>query len=125
MTDNQLGFIFYDNNKDDVISTKQVNNFFRRVVAKAGLSMRGQHALRHTFATRCIEAGVSAEVLRKWLGHKNIHITLDTYEIAMMINNVILTKIEKDKSNSFEKQYGFTCPLQTSESITLKDTFSH
>lgn len=30
------------------------------------------------------------------------------YEIAMMINNVILTKIEKDKSNSFEKQYGFT-----------------
>lgn len=30
------------------------------------------------------------------------------YEIAMMINNVILTKIEKDNSSSFEKQYGFT-----------------
>lgn len=30
------------------------------------------------------------------------------YEIAMMINNVILTKIETDKSSSFEKQYGFT-----------------
>ena len=30
------------------------------------------------------------------------------YEIAMMINNVILTKIETDKSNSFEEQYGFT-----------------
>lgn len=26
----------------------------------------------------------------------------------MMINNVILTKIETDKSNSFEEQYGFT-----------------
>ena len=93
MTDNQLGFIFYDNNKDDVISTKQVNNFFRRVVAKAGLPMRGQHALRHTFATRCIEAGVSAEVLRKWLGHKNIHITLDTY--ADVFNSLHNKSIER------------------------------
>lgn len=30
------------------------------------------------------------------------------YEIAMMINNVILTKIETDRSSSFEKQYGYT-----------------
>lgn len=30
------------------------------------------------------------------------------YEIAMMINNVILTKIETDNSNTFEEQYGFT-----------------
>lgn len=30
------------------------------------------------------------------------------YEIAMMINNVILTKIETDNSSSFETQYGFT-----------------
>lgn len=30
------------------------------------------------------------------------------YEIAMMINNVILTRIEKDHTKSFEKQYGFT-----------------
>ena len=41
--------------------------------------MRGQHALRHSFATRCIEAGVSPLVLKNWLGHTNIHITLDTY----------------------------------------------
>ena len=33
------------------------------------------------------------------------------YEIAMMINNVILTKIETDKSYSFEEQYGFTSSL--------------
>ena len=30
------------------------------------------------------------------------------YEIAMMINNVILTKIETDKSSSFEEQYGLS-----------------
>jgi len=33
------------------------------------------------------------------------------YEIAMMINNVILTKIEKDNSRSFEEQYGFTSSI--------------
>lgn len=33
------------------------------------------------------------------------------YEIAMMINNVILTKIETDNSSTFEKYYGFTSSL--------------
>ena len=33
------------------------------------------------------------------------------YEIAMMINNVILTKIETDKSRRFEAQYGFTSSI--------------
>ena len=30
------------------------------------------------------------------------------YEIAMMINNIILTKIENDRTKSFEEKYGFT-----------------
>lgn len=33
------------------------------------------------------------------------------YEIAMMINNVILTKIENNRTESFEEQYGFTSSL--------------
>lgn len=33
------------------------------------------------------------------------------YEIAMMINNVILMKIENDCTKSFEKQYGFTSSI--------------
>ena len=37
------------------------------------------HMLRHTFATRCIEAGMSPVVLQKILGHKNIEVTLNTY----------------------------------------------
>lgn len=35
--------------------------------------------MRHSFATRCIEAGVPPVVIKNWLGHKDIHITLDTY----------------------------------------------
>lgn len=43
------------------------------------------------------------------------------YEIAMMINNVILTKIEKDHSKSFEQQYGFTSSISAQKTITFLD----
>jgi integrase len=79
MRDNPYGLVFYDYLKNDIVGTTQVSNFFRRITEKAGIPVTGQHALRHTFATRCIEAGVPAVVLKKWLGHTNIHITLDTY----------------------------------------------
>ena len=79
MKNNPAGTIFYDYQKKNVISTSQVCNFYKRICKSAGLDYYGQHALRHTFATRCIEAGVQPVVLKTWLGHTNIHITLDTY----------------------------------------------
>lgn len=77
--ENEYGLIFYDYFKNDLITTSQVNLFFGRVCKKCGIESFGQHSLRHTFATRCIEAGVPPIVLKNWLGHKDIHITLDTY----------------------------------------------
>ena len=37
------------------------------------------HALRHTFATRCFEAGMEAKSVQMFLGHFSISITLDLY----------------------------------------------
>lgn len=37
------------------------------------------HSLRHTFATRCAEAGVTAKVVQKWLGHSTLEMTLNVY----------------------------------------------
>lgn len=37
------------------------------------------HSLRHTYATRAIEAGVTPVVLQKLMGHTDVTITLNTY----------------------------------------------
>lgn len=37
------------------------------------------HSLRHTFGTRCIEAGMAPVVVQKLMGHTDISVTLNTY----------------------------------------------
>ena len=37
------------------------------------------HILRHTFSTRCIEAGMKPKTLQMLLGHSNIGITMNLY----------------------------------------------
>jgi len=37
------------------------------------------HTLRHTFATRCFEAGIPLEVISKELGHSDVSVTARTY----------------------------------------------
>ena len=93
---NPEGLIFYDFKKKGAITTNQVNGFFRRICAKAGIEYYGQHSLRHTFATRSIEAGITPVVLRTWMGHTNIHITLDTYaDVFERMNDDSVEKFDK------------------------------
>lgn len=37
------------------------------------------HTFRHTFATRCFEAGVDAKVVQSYLGHASLKMTMDLY----------------------------------------------
>lgn len=37
------------------------------------------HDLRHTFATRCLECGISLKVVQSWLGHSKIDTTASIY----------------------------------------------
>lgn len=50
--------------------------------------------LRHTYATRCIEASILAEVLQKLLGHKDIQTTINTY-------TTIFDKFKKEQVDKY------------------------
>ena len=96
MKSNPEGLIFYNQRRGSIINTNQVNSYFNRVAEKAGIDITGQHSLRHTFATRCIESGVPAVVLKKWLGHTDIHVTLDTYaDVFDRMNNGAIDKLDR------------------------------
>lgn len=57
-----------------------INSAFKRICKNAGITKPvNTHMLRHTFATRCIEAGVELPVLQALMGHANIQTTIDEY----------------------------------------------
>lgn len=66
---------------------------YHRLLKECGVEQVNYHALRHTFATRCVEAGVDVKSLSEILGHANVGITLGTYVHSSM--ELKRTQLEK------------------------------
>lgn len=64
------------------LTDDRVKRGFGRVITKAGVPRIRQHDLRHTFASHCIMRGVPVEVLREWLGHVDIQMTMRYAHLA-------------------------------------------
>ena len=56
-----------------------MQNKFKKYLEAAGIEYVNFHALRHTFATRCVEVGFEIKTLSEILGHSSVKITLDKY----------------------------------------------
>lgn len=52
---------------------------FHQYIKKVGIAPANYHCLRHTFATRCVEAGFEIKSLSEILGHSSVNITLNRY----------------------------------------------
>lgn len=111
--------IFTKNN--EIIAPATINSHFKKICKNANIrvlinsnkkvyreagisnvnlktSSVNTHMLRHTFATRCIEAGVSAVALSRILGHKDIQTTLNTY-------TSVFNKFKEDELSKINKYF--------------------
>ena len=73
------GYIMSSKNNGAFISPRTFEYQYKKILKVAHLELINYHALRHTFATRCIECGVDIKSLSEILGHANVSITLNTY----------------------------------------------
>lgn len=65
--------------KESFLSPRTYEYRYHKLLDDCGIGSINYHALRHTFATRCIEVGVDIKSLSEILGHSNVSITLNTY----------------------------------------------
>lgn len=57
----------------------RIRSVFEHLQRAAGIPYANFHALRHTFATRAIESGVSVKAVSDILGHSTTRLTMDLY----------------------------------------------
>ena len=61
------------------IEPRTMQNHFKKALKSSGVADANFHALRHTFATRCVEAGFDVKSLSEILGHASVNITMNRY----------------------------------------------
>lgn len=91
-----------ENNKDkqlflykngNYVRPNHVNDKLKSLSQKLGISKITTHRLRHTYGTRCIEAGILPVVAQRLLGHTDIAVTLNTY--TSVFNKFKLEELNK------------------------------
>jgi integrase len=71
--------LVFCSNVGTVLEPRRINTTMQKITDAAGLPHFTFHSLRHTFATRMLEANVSAKVVQDILGHADVTLTLNTY----------------------------------------------
>ncbi|MBO0422224.1 tyrosine-type recombinase/integrase [Enterococcus plantarum] len=66
-------------NKHKALEPRTIAYRFQIIRKKIGLENFSFHSLRHTFATRCLEAGGNIATISSLLGHSSTKMTLDCY----------------------------------------------
>lgn len=65
------------------VEPRTVQDAFKRLLKRANVEDANLHSLRHTFATRAIEAGIDYKTLSLILGHADISTTMNRYAHVM------------------------------------------
>lgn len=75
----RAGAYFLTGDAEKYVEPRTMQNRFKAILRACGVAAANFHMLRHTFATRCVEAGFDPKCLSAILGHANVNITLNRY----------------------------------------------
>lgn len=75
----QFNDLVFLTNRGNPVLNQAYTLTLKAICKKMQIQPFGMHLLRHTFATRCIEAGIKPKTLQVILGHSNISITMNLY----------------------------------------------
>ena len=67
------------NSESHYVEPRTLQNHFQKALRCCNIAPANFHALRHTFATRCIELGFDVKSLSEILGHATVNITMNRY----------------------------------------------
>ena len=70
------GYVLVNRNR---VEQRLMQLTFKNIIEDCNLPKTNVHALRHTFATRCVEAGFGIKSLSGILGHADVKTTLNKY----------------------------------------------
>lgn len=79
-----------------LLKAAPVNADIKRICKAAGIDYFSVHAMRDTFATRCVESGMQPKTLQEIMGHSDIAMTMNLYAHVMPE-----TKVEQMQAVNF------------------------
>lgn len=79
LAENHKENLLFVNSQNNYADPKNANKFLKNTLKKVNINDITTHSLRHTYGTRCIEAGMRAVALQRLMGHSDISVTMNTY----------------------------------------------
>ena len=79
LAENHKENLLFVNSQGNYADPKNANKFLKSTLKKVNINDITTHSLRHTYGTRCIEAGMRAVALQRLMGHSDISVTINTY----------------------------------------------
>ena len=95
--------LVFKNTRRHIVQASNLDEINARIYKKAGIEGATNHTLRHTYATRCFEAGVDIKAISEQLGHANVKTTYNIY-VHLLIDT---------KAREIDKLAGIDSLLQT------------
>jgi len=120
--------IVFASNIGTYTEPRRVNMSMNKITDAAGLPRFTFHSLRHTFATRMLEANISAKIVQDVLGHADVTLTLNTYSHVIgttahdhmaKLDGLFIIGNKSDDKPSIQKQFNeATEKVKANEKVT-------